>query len=227
MFGRQKRVVPRGVELVSNRGEFRPGLYDRDIHELRTTLSTIEENVKVVVANQTGLDELMRKVGLVMDRDTRAVERAAKALFDLQEIVAKLEVNINSLTQVLANVKEEVVREIRERLDEAVNQLVASHQDVVGQLRKVTDKTRTNEGGETKRQPSSKDQSDSTEQARCLSTDEREFAAELRQVIGMIAAGESGKAAEALSAIYGRLDILNGATPQDLDSRETQTRGCV
>jgi hypothetical protein len=43
VIGRRKTIPPRGVELAQDKGEFRPGLYDRDMHELRAMLSTLDQ----------------------------------------------------------------------------------------------------------------------------------------------------------------------------------------
>lgn len=193
MIGRRKTIPPRGVELAQDRGEFRPGLYDRDMHELRAALSALDQKMDAVLTNQVKLDELMRKVGLVTEREARAVEKALTVVAEIEKTVAGLVVNDDALTQAIAGVKSDV----GERLDEAVNQLVASQQDIVGWLRRVTDKAAAGREG--------KDGAPLAEGARRFSNAEKVVAEDVRQAIQMIVAGEAVKAVEVLSTIYRRL----------------------
>jgi hypothetical protein len=193
VFGRRKSIPPRGIELAQDRGEFRPGLYDRDIHDLRAALRALDRKIDAVLNNQVKLDELIRKVGLVTEREARAVEKALTVVANIEKSTVKLVVNVDALTQVVAGVKSYV----GERLDEAVNQLVASQQDIIGWLRKVTDKAGAGREG--------KDGASLSEEARHFSNAEKVVAEDVRQVIQMIVAGETAKAVEALSTIYKRL----------------------
>lgn len=190
MIGRRKTIPPRGVELAQDKGEFRPGLYDRDMHELRAALTALDQKMGAVLTNQVKLDELMRKVGLVTEREARAVERALAAVAEIEKTTAGLVVNVDALTQAIAGVKGDV----GERLDEAVNQLVASQQDIIGWLRRVTDKAAAGREG--------KDGAPLAEAARGFSNAEKVVAEDVQQVIHMIVAGETAKAVEVLSTIY-------------------------
>ena len=174
-------------------GEFRPGLYDRDMQELRVALGALDQKMDAVITNQIKLDELMRKVGLVTEREVRAVERALAAMAEIEKTASELVANVAALTKAVADVKGDV----RERLDQAVNQLVASQQDIIGLLRRVTDKSGPGREG--------KDVASLTEEARGFSIAEKVAAEELRQVIQMIVAGETAKAVEGLTTIYSRL----------------------
>lgn len=192
MTGRRKAIPPRGVEIAQDRGEFRPGLYDRDMHELRVVLGALDQKMNSVLTNQVKLDELMRKVGLMTEREARAVERALTVVAEIEKAAAGLVGNVDAVTQVVAGVKSDV----GENLDEAVNQLVASQQDIIGWLRRVTDKAWPRREG--------KDEASLTEEARPSSLAEKGVAEDLRQVIQMIVAGETAKPVEALSTIYSK-----------------------
>ena len=122
MIGRRKTIPPRGVELAQDRGEFRPGLYDRDRHELRVALSALGQMMNAVLTDQIKLDELMRKVGLVTEWEARAVKKALGTLIQIEKATAGLVVNVGALTQVVAGVEDDVGA----RLHQVVNQLVAS-----------------------------------------------------------------------------------------------------
>jgi hypothetical protein len=193
VFGRRKTIPPREVEIAQDRGEFRPGLYDRDMHELRAMLNALDQRLDAVLSNQVRLDELMRKVGLVTEREARAVEKALIVVAEIEKTTAGLVVNVDALTQAIAGVRSDV----GERLDEAVNQLVASQQDIIGWLRRVTDKAAAGREG--------KDGAPLAEEARRFSNAEKVVAEDVRQVIQMIVAGETAKAVESLSTIYSRL----------------------
>lgn len=203
MFGRRKSILPRQVEIVSDRGEFRPGLYERDMHELRAAISALDQKMDAVLTNQVRLDELMRKVGLVTEREIKAVEKALTVVAEIEKTTAGLAINVDALTQAIAGVKSDV----GERLDEAVNQLVASQQDIIGWLRRETEKAAAGREG--------KDGVLSTEVARRFSNAEKGIAEELRQAIQMIVAGEKAKAVESLSTIYSRLVPASEENPPD------------
>ena len=193
MIGRRKAIPPRGVELAKDKGEFRPGLYDRDMQELRVALGALDQKMNVVLNNQVKLDELMRKVGLVTEREVRVLEKALAAVAEIDKTTAGLVENVDALTRAVAVVKGDV----RERLDQAVNQLVASQQDIIGLLRRVTNKAGTGREGNNG--------ACLTEEARGFSSADRVVAEELRQVIQMFVAGETAKGVEVLSTIYSRL----------------------
>jgi hypothetical protein len=106
--------------------------------------------------------------------------------------------------------------EVRERLDEAVNQLVASQQDIIGWLRRVRDKAGAGRQG--------KDEASLTEEALPSSLAEKGVPEELRQVIQMIVAGETAKAVEALSTIYSRLAPASEENPPDAPAAGEGTR---
>jgi hypothetical protein len=199
VFGKRKTIPPRGVEMARDKGEFRPGLYDRDLQELRGALQTLGQRLDAVLDNQVKLDELMRKVGIVVERDARAVQKTLETVVELEKMTTALIKNVGSLPQLVAGVKDEV----GEKLDEAVNQLVAGQQDIVGWLRRKADQA----GHEV----SGKDGATVTEKEGHSSIAEKRVAAELRQVIPMIVAGETARAVETLSAIYSRLDLTTGS----------------
>jgi hypothetical protein len=203
MFGKRKTIPLRGVEMARDKGEFRPGLYDRDLQELREALHTLGQKMDAVLDNQVKLDELMRKVGLVVERDARAVQKTLETVVELEKMTAELIKNVGSLPQLVAGVKDEVTDVVGEKLDEAVNQLVAGQQDIVGWLRRKTDRPGHELNG--------KDGAPLTEEGRRSGIAEKRVAVELRQVISMIVAGETARAVETLSAIYSRLDPTTGS----------------
>ena len=209
MFGRRKSIVPRTVEIAHDKGEFRPGLYDRDLHELKAALSTLDRKLDAVLDNQLRLDELIRKVGLVVERDAQMVEKVLATVDELEKTSAGLVKEVDALGQQMAGIKTGVKDAVKERLDELVNQLVASHQDVIGWLRRVTDKIdgRDNAGHEL----GDNEKALLNEHTKFSGTLEKKTFAQLRQVISMIVAGDTAKAVEVLSAIYNRLISASGS----------------
>ena len=131
MFGRRKSIVPRTAEIERDKGEFRHGLYDRDLHELKAALRTLDRKLDAVLENQVRLNELIRKVGLVVERDAQMVEKALATVGELEKTSAGLAKEVDALGRQMVGIKTGVKDAIKERLDEVVNQLVASHQDVI------------------------------------------------------------------------------------------------
>jgi hypothetical protein len=178
------------------------------MQELRVTLNALGQKMDAVLMNQVKLDELMRKVGLATEREARAVEKALGTLLDIEKTAAGLVLNVDALDQVMAGVKSDV----GERLNEVVNQVVASQQDIIGWLRRVSDKTGAGRQGN--------EATSLTEEVRRFSITEKVVAEDLRQVIQMLVAGETVKAVNALSTLYSRL-----APSSDEHSSEVQLTG--
>jgi hypothetical protein len=106
--------------------------------------------------------------------------------------------------------------DVGERLDEVVNQVVASQQDIIGWLRRVIDKTGAGRQG--------KEATSLTEETQRFRSIEKVVAEDLRQVIQMLVAGETVKAAETLSTLYSRLAPASEENPLNVQLAGEGTR---
>lgn len=159
--------------------------------------------------NQVRLDELIRKVGSVAERNAQMAEKAFSSVIELENTTAGLAKEVEALAQQVMGIKPGVKDIIKARLDEAVNQLVASHQDVVGWLRRVAEKM--GGSGQAERDLGDKDKAIRIDQEKLPSAIEKKIPALLCQVISMIVAGDTSKAVEVLMAVYNRLSSALGS----------------
>ena len=201
MFGRSKKATMPELEIVQDHMGFRAGLYDRDMHELRATLSALLGKLDLVIENQIRLDETTRRVGIVSDRNARW----------LAERADHLTTKLDNVAQAVANVREA----LGQRLDEAVNQIVASQQDMVGQLRRASERVATTAGSGSAHEPSGRGE----ETYRV-----KDLAGELKLVIPMIVGGETSKAVELLTAIYSRIEAASSSGGSGLQAASEGTK---